>query len=139
MSRGALALFGWTAPSSTAALKTITDKYQVPLLTWSHPILKKANESDHEYELESEEETSENEEPDHKYLFTNSDLHKKYESVDEITNLATLRKYNEIKNAHARNFQVHMHPDMVPMLISLIKYNRWKIIYYVYNHEEGGF
>jgi hypothetical protein len=35
------------------------------------------------------------------------------------------------------NFQITIHPDMVPVLVSLIKYSRWKSIYYIYNHEEG--
>lgn len=55
---------------------------------------------------------------------------------EEIKSVEDLKKYNEM-NSQSKNFQVHMHPDMVPMLISLIKYNRWQIIYYVYNHDEA--
>ena len=55
---------------------------------------------------------------------------------EEIKSVDDLKKYNEV-NSQSKNFQIHMHPDMVPMLISLIKYNRWQIIYYVYNHDEA--
>ena len=34
-------------------------------------------------------------------------------------------------------YVINMHPDMVPLLVALMKYNRWKSVYYVYNHEDG--
>ncbi len=37
----------------------------------------------------------------------------------------------------SKNYDLHMHPDMVPLLISLLKYYRWSFIYYVYNNDEG--
>lgn len=34
-------------------------------------------------------------------------------------------------------FQLYMEPDLSPLLISIIKYNNWKRLYYIYNHEKG--
>ena len=46
---------------------------------------------------------------------------------------------NRLEQTHVdgNRFVVNLHPAITPTLISLIKYNRWKTIYYLYNHEEG--
>lgn len=30
-----------------------------------------------------------------------------------------------------------MQPDLIPLLVSLVKNNQWKNIYYIYNHQDG--
>ena len=43
-------------------------------------------------------------------------------------------EYNETSN---ENFLLNMHPNLAPILISLVKYNRWEVLYYFYDSDEA--
>ena len=65
--------------------------------------------------------------------FLNSQYNKAH-----FSDVDTASKSEEESDAPAPpNFQITIHPDMVPVLVSLIKYSRWKTIYYIYNHDEA--
>ncbi len=42
-----------------------------------------------------------------------------------------------VNNHPGHNYQLYMHPDMASVLIATLKYYKWKIVYYLYNHDDG--
>jgi hypothetical protein len=150
MSRGVLSIFGATTTTSAATLKSLVNSHKMPFFTWSHPYKYKLNEIDerdvHDNEPDVDHDTLGSSKSSsaaannhhHQYHHSSQNSNEIYfnELGGELKTLKDLRRYNEMRS-QPKNFQIHMHPDMVPMLTSLIKYNRWQTIYYVYNHEEG--
>lgn len=127
MSKGVLAVFAQTNTAASDALKSFTNSYQMPFITVTHPI--------HEYAYSDEnqrERASENHSP-------SFPINTAEESISKISQQAKAEEdyQKTVEKKMSENFQFNMHPDLVPMLVSMIKYTRWKNIYYVYNHDEG--
>lgn len=36
-----------------------------------------------------------------------------------------------------QNYQLYMHPDLSPVLISLIKQYKWRKVFYLYDHDDA--
>jgi hypothetical protein len=116
MERGALAIFGEADLSTSNSLRSFVNYYNVPFFTWSYPTLNDFN-ADH-IEKKSELETEANE--NYENRFKKLEINKARKNSDD-----------------ALNFLLNMHPSFTPVLVSLIKYNRWQTVYYVYDHDEG--
>lgn len=130
MERGVLAVFGYTSASSAYTIKTYTNLYKLPFISLSHPIYKYRETLPNRFnnfDLRSADEAN-NE--------IGSVYNPEFEDTDEKPPLDTGYLFED-KNNLSPDYQINMFPDMVPLLVSLIKYNRWKSVYYVYNHEEG--
>lgn len=113
MSKGVLAIFGQTTLASSESIRSFSNLYKIPFISLSHPV------------------------------YTKNDIENQKISADfndpVISDSSSISKENSTQNESKKseNFQINMHPDMVPLLVSLVKYNRWKSVYYIYNHAEG--
>ena len=135
MSRGVLAVFGETSKQSYQTLKTFTNSYNLPFITWS-----KAVESEEDLESLSDNAIDDD--------FLGKIPHKETKSV-EVNEIFEEADYSEDKqkdlnydnddsaNNIISNYQLFLQPDLGFTLISLIKQSRWDKIYYIYNYDEG--
>jgi hypothetical protein len=57
----------------------------------------------------------------------------------ESENATSLKKTASADNKEEvfRHSQIFLRPDIVPVLIEMIKYYKWPIIYFIYNHDSG--
>ncbi len=140
MSRGVVVIIGFTSSQTSATLKTYTNFHKIPFINLKSPVIN--------YEETSNDEKRE--EIDEIFRFTqnsNTDLQDIEEGNSDIqstTPKALKQSKNEVKRNEADrqledNFQINAQPDMVPLLISLIKYSRWEKVHYLYNNPEGNF
>ena len=120
MERGALAIFGEADLATSNSLRSFVNYYNVPFFTWSYPAFNDFNVD---------------------YIEKKSDLETVVNDNYESSNKAKKLETNKIiKNSgDALNFLLNMHPSFTPALVSLIKYNRWQTVYYIYDHDEGLF
>lgn len=130
MEKGVLAIFAQTSSASSVSLKSFTNSYEMPFFSMSHPY--------HEVEkmpdlLSTDDDSSVSTVT--KSLPENNDSED--DQDDDSTSPEPTKAPIDDKQQELNNFQLNMYPDMVPLLVSLIKYNRWKTIYYVYNYDEG--
>ena len=140
MNKGVLAIFGYTSDSSAYTLKTYANLYKYPFITMSSP-------SNKIYE-QLERKTLVNDENNDGYL--NQEITNETQSInndeetvseiksekDDIGHYKTLN-INEEEILEADEYQINMAPDMIPLLVSLLKYNRWKSVFYLYNYQGG--
>lgn len=124
MAKGVLAVFSNINTASYETLKSFANFYEIPFITMTHPV--------HVYN----------------YLSGEQDINEDEASFPAIDSFAdknpqssTAQNQAKFENRHdgksTEDFVLTMHPDLVPLLVSMIKYNRWKNIYYVYDNEEG--
>ena len=143
MSRGVLAIFGSTSFSSMDMVKSMTNKYSIPYITWSHFMgsphdimrtkvfeqrsligsrvaatrpsvtMAKRNNKNAEYDETEYEAVEEEDAPNAKVEYIKSD-----EEANEFT-------------------QLYLRPNLAPVLIELIKFYKWPAVYYIYNHDHG--
>lgn len=121
MSRGVLAIFSNINTASHETLKTFTGFYEMPFITMTHPV--------HKYDYRPLSQTS--------IDYSNfDDVNRPVPEVQSDEQVSSASVSSKKSNA-SETFLLNMHPDMVPLLVSMIKYNRWKNVYYIYDHEEG--
>lgn len=126
MSRGVLAIFGPVIPESYNTLKTFSNSFHIPYITWDSPIY------EDEEPLQTENDVDDSTEDE---IRTKDEFVKKKIDVDNDDDNS---EYDELlTGSDISNFQLFLYPDISPMLIELIKQNRWKTLYYIYNHERG--
>ena len=125
MSRGILAMFSHISTVSYETLRSLTSFYEMPFITMTHPV--------HEYNYRTNEDKNDDRSfsldmsgSDYSYVDRNSQLSSSY-----------VNRFNKKSRDNGPSFLLNMHPDLVPLLVSMIKYNRWKNIIYVYDNEEG--
>lgn len=112
MSKGVLAIFGQTSFSSAKTIESYANQYNLPFININHP--------KNIFNPENEEK--------------NTNINYNHFKPTASENL----KSNSIKNDKINQvYQMFMHPNLVPLLISLTKYHRWKNVYYLYNNHEG--
>ncbi len=128
MEKGVLGIFGYTAASSAYTLKTFANLYRVPFISLSPPISKYHNKMERKFE-DSYEEIESSNEPQSEIESSKRDADSKLIEASELT--------TNTESSNIEEYQLNMYPDMIPLLVSLIKYNRWKTMYYFYNYEEG--
>lgn len=109
MSKGVLVIFGQTSFSSGQTIKSYADRYNIPFININHP----------KHILDKENREQEN--------------NIKFKPVEQDNLKFDKKIHDDIKQI----YQFFMHPDLVPLLISLTKYHRWKSVYYLYNNQEG--
>ena len=129
-----MAIFGYTTALSVHTLKTYANLYKVPFISLSPPdgqYIKKTEKIEDTLADENDEEPQQ----------TQSQIQKR--SVDSQLNYENnyenleLNSDINVDEEPIEEYQLNMFPDMIPLLVSLIKYNRWKTMYYVYNYDEG--
>ena len=130
MKKGVLALFGFSTAPSTYTLRSYANLYQIPVFSLSHQPSKYDEIIKNELVIETENE-----------LQNSPKIETSKKSTYRIKKNADEYEYTDIAETPVEEiieeFQVNMFPDMIPLLVSLMKYNRWKMVYYIYNHEEG--
>ena len=150
MSRGVLAIFGATNKASFQIIKSLTNKYNVPFISWStyytDPATlysdldklivqhKKSEEKLPEIEDHTNEKRSVNFKPsrtDYEYSYGSE-----YESKDPVSTGIEYLK-NMKRDVKIEEKQLYLRPDFGPVLIELIKYYQWPTVFYIYNHELG--
>lgn len=146
MSKGVLAIFSNIETSSYETLKAFTSHHEIPFITLTHPI--------HEYSYLFENDKSMPGPASSGFGYDSSDDPYESNTNNRLTSSAPVSssslpsswttygaaRTNEGTNSGVsskESFLLNMHPDLVPLLVSMIKYNRWKNIYYVYDHEEA--
>jgi len=126
MNKGVLAALGFTNGLSAYTLETYYNLYEVPFFSLSPPnkkynkIITRKTASTSEYEnLQFNQKKS--------FKRREDEFYEEYEEdLNEI-----------VSNEDPKEYQINMYPDITPLLISLLKYNRWKTVYYIYNYNEG--
>lgn len=122
MERGVLAIFGGISEKSVKAVQSFVNYHQIPFITWNNPSyedLERENDYDvYSYNVEY------NKDP---IIFRNDE----FDYQEQTGNAIKQQTFNNT------NYLINMHPDISAVLVSLIKYNRHKTIYYLYNHEAG--
>ena len=128
LEKGVLAIFGYTTALSAHALKTYVNLYKVPFISLSPPVSKYIKKTEVKDAIVDDEIGFEfsNEVQMHSQIVKRS-VH--FESNSDI--------FDRSNRGTDEAYQLNMFPDMIPLLVSLIKYNRWKTMYYFYNYEEG--
>jgi len=136
MSRGVLAIFGYTSASAAEAIKSYADFYQVPYISLSSAVYKQSLQNENSDDSDFDSLIADNSYDSSNSTSFSEDEQKFVESNenwdDEFSTTQNMNKIVQLKN-----FQINMHPDIVPLLVSLIKYNSWKTIFYLYNNDEG--
>jgi alpha-glucosidase (family GH31 glycosyl hydrolase) len=139
MENGVLVIFGFTGVSSAHTLKTYANLYKFPFISISPPTnnhyeqTKKKNSNFNEYEADERQE-------DEALRDTENATEKENNYDASNKNIVDNKNSNNIEgsnNVEVEDYQVNLFPDMIPLLVSLLKYNRWKSVYYFYNNHEG--
>ena len=127
MERGVLAIFGGISDKSAKAVQSFVNFHQIPFITWNNPSYRnnnlKDNEMDSDYEMDNFNEDDDNKDP---IVFR--------KDQDFTQNVVDNKQADSLNET---NYLINMHPDISSVLVSLIKYNRYKTIYYLYNHEAA--
>ena len=126
MNKGVLATLGFTNGLSAYTLETYSNLYEVPFFTLSQPnkkynkiVRKISHPVNGEENLQFKQKKSLRKRQD--------EFNEEYEEDTSDT----------VNSEDPNEYQISMYPDITPLLISLLKYNRWKTVYYIYNHPEG--
>jgi len=129
MERGVLAIFGGVSQASAKTIKSFVNYYNIPFITWNNPSYKASehylDDNDNEYEANNptqDEEKDSDEYNESEYYVV---------EPPETTNKPVVKapeKENKI------NYLLNMHPELSSVLVSIIKYNRHKTVYYLYDH-----
>ena len=61
------------------------------------------------------------------------------ENETETENITLITKPTEEKAITINHTQIFLRPDIVPVVIELIKHYKWPTVYYIYNYEAGKF
>lgn len=57
------------------------------------------------------------------------------ENETELENITLIAK--PVEPVIIDHTQIFLRPDIVPVVIEMIKHFKWSTIYYIYNHEAG--
>lgn len=124
MERGVLAIFGGINQDSAKSIKSFVNYYNIPFITWNNPSYKTSDkyldDNDNEFEMSEIKSLSESED---------------YDDINyNIEREAKIKQAKLQEKEGLRNYLINMHPEMSSLLVSIIKYNRHKTIYYLYDH-----
>ena len=166
MSRGVLAIFGSTNISSFDTVRSLTNKYNIPFLSWSFfsndpsSLNKKPNEAVIRSKKLTKEEHDSMEirienlvsdvkgtealisKPKRNVNFnpTSKDYEylygSEYESKDGF-NIGIEYLKNMKRDAGNDEKQLYLQSNLRKALVELIKFYQWNSVYYLYNHEKG--
>lgn len=141
MSKGVLAIFSYSNTFTQNSIDSMLNSYRVPFISVMHPFNNEAPAT-----LNQVEHGANKDESSH---VIESILGK--HAINEVIGSVTTTPEQQAKSStdqkeaddagnerpKSPNSHLSIHPDMTPLLVSLIKYSRWSSIYYVYNHKEG--
>ena len=138
MGNGVLAIFGYTSASSSYTLQTYSNLYKYPFISMSSPTYKFYEQLGGKKNSKEENEFF-SDEMENQSQFKNDEDEIVSVSNDESSELSRLTNLNnrDESGLEVEEYQINMAPDMIPILVSLLKYNRWKRVYYLYNYQEG--
>jgi Receptor family ligand binding region len=120
MSRGVLGVFGQVSRESFDSMKSFSNTHHLPFITWSN-LIESSDSPEVFYDKEA-------------YLESLKQTEVTESGVGEED--INKRNMNPTSDSPA-NFQLFLQPDLGPTLIYLIKQNRWKTVYYIYNTDIG--
>jgi len=127
MERGVLAIFGGVSQQSAKTIKSFVNHYNIPFITWNNPSYKTSenylDDNDNEYEANNptKDDDSDNQNEESEY----------YAEPSETTTSSVLKTAESEKKV---NYLLNIHPELSSVLVSIIKYNRHKTVYYFYDH-----
>ena len=142
MEKGVLGIFGFTGAASAHTLKTYANLYKYPFISISPPTnnryeqIRKKKSVFNEFENEFQEDERQLNSRDVENAVENENNYDPSNSK-EMAAQKNSNFFESTNNSEVEDYQVNMFPDMIPLLVSLLKYNRWKSVYYFYNYQEG--
>jgi len=131
MSRGVLAIFGsFSSSFSINAIRSITNHYDLPFISISNvPRRGYYEQLKSDYEIRNK-------------LLTNTTNNYKDIIMNVVNKQSEFIKDNNRTNelnvtSNFTHSQLYMRPNIIPVLIELIKHYKFSTIYYIYNYESG--
>jgi hypothetical protein len=131
MSRGVLAIFGsFSSSFSINAIRSITNHYDLPFISISNvPRRGYYEQLKSDYEIRNK-------------LLTNTTNNYKDIIMNVVNKQSEIIKDNNRTNelnvtSNFTHSQLYMRPNIIPVLIELIKHYKFSTIYYIYNYESG--
>jgi hypothetical protein len=136
MNRGILGLFGHIDSDSDNALRAITNLYQMPFITWAPPIYKYTKSEINHSKLNKKQQDQQNR--DEEWFSDDvADYHSPHVSPNKYSSQYNYDHIGTETDNDNQYYQINMYPDLVPVIVSLIKYNRWDRVYFFYNHNDA--
>jgi hypothetical protein len=134
MTRGPFVIFGTSEWSTLNTLKSFTNFYNMPYVTWSYLDRKPFHTINQIKHLNMKKN-------DNQKSFSNSyeKIFLRREDYDliEQKSLIKIQNHSNINSNKPSSYQLFLKPDLVPVLIELIRFYGWKQFYYIYNYENG--
>lgn len=118
MERGVLAIFGGIPADSVEAIKSFVNFHNVPFIAWNSP----------PYQSNDDMDDIEDDEMDAR-VFDNDEI----ELTNKIVKNTITAAPTTPEKITQPSFYLNMYPDITSVLISIIKYDRHKTVYYLYN------
>ena len=133
MSRGALAYFSTSSLDTMDTIRTFSNTYNLPLITWSNfartfYIEKLVNKTTR---FKRNMYIRENQSVRSKRQMNNDDDY----DVKMLNDKTYIENFNQISSVESN--QLNFRPDLSPVLIELIKFYNWSKIYYIYDNDNG--
>jgi hypothetical protein len=131
MERGVLAIFGGIPEESVESIKSFVNFHHVPFIAWNNP----------PYESEgadvSDEEDTEIREFDTDEESEETELARKRAKATTLAAKTNIPNSSQETVAQAHSYFLNMYPEISSVLISIIKYDRHKTVYYLYDDVSG--
>jgi hypothetical protein len=132
MSRGVLAIFGsFSSSSSINIIRSITNHYDLPFISITNvPRRGYYEQLQSDYEIRNK-------------LLNNSTSNNYKDIIMHVVNkqsevIKDNNRTNELNvTSNFTHSQLFMRPNIIPVLIELIKHYKFSTIYYIYNYESG--
>ncbi len=160
MSRGVLAIFGSTNLASFETVKSLTNKYNIPFISWSfffqddNYVLKtldsftdvrhKSLKSPAKVLIDGEEillDEKQQQKRDINFKPTRTDYEYSYAYEYDTKNfnngIEYLKNMKKELSTKTEERQIYLRPVFSRVLIEMAKYFKWQSVYFVYNHEHG--
>ncbi len=156
MSRGVLAIFGSTNLASFEIVKSLTNKYNIPFISWSFffqdnqnilRALQSRNDLTKHSLLKNETVISpvnnniKQQKRDLNFKPTRTDYEYSYPYEYETKNynngIEYLKNMKKELATKTEEKQIYLRPLISDILIEMVRYYRWESVYFVYNHEHG--
>jgi hypothetical protein len=134
MTRGPFAIFGTSEWSTLNTLKSFTNFYNVPYVSWSYLDRKPFYSMNQIKSLNSKI-------TNHHKSYSNSYekiflRREDYDLIEQKT-FIKIQNHTNMNSFKQPSYQLFLKPDLVPVLIELIRFYDWKHFYYIYNYENG--
>jgi len=135
MTRGPFVIFGTSEWSTLNTLRSFTSFYNIPYVTWSYLDRKPF------YTINQMKNLNMKKIDDQKSFASSYEkIFLRREDYDLVEQKSLIKIQNQSTNMNSNklsSYQLFLKPDLVPVLIELIRFYDWKQFYYIYNYENG--